>query len=594
MSMDDEEVDGTQTSLASGDLDGRGHGSGVRLRLVPEPQTVESDRESAAETSEPRKPLLGVIRGTSLRPGIRSRILFLVVLSAVLPSLLVGVASYLTARDFLVEKITSQLASRAASAAERVHLSFQDRVADTEVFASSFLVTENLELWALARKTEDAGVAGEARTRIAQYLAQIQERYPLYRSLSIFDIQGRLVSAIDSSGAPAEIDALPRFPADQVVRFLDTSRREPLLYVLRPVISHRGQPLGSLVTGSGMEELRRHLATDVTTESGRLRVLADSGRPLYDSATGSGGELPPPDSEGIRRCLRGQTGVAEYRDETGTNVLGAFHSLEGQQVGILVEMESQTALSANSRLRDLTLLISLLAAGLVSAIGFGLALGLTRPIEALIKGAKAVSRGDLSQEIPVSSMDQIGYLTQVFNHMIRSLRDSRSRLELISRTDDLTGLFNRRHLTAVFETELEKVEETGKPLSILMIDFDRFKDFNDRFGHLEGDLLLQEASRFLMQRTHPRDSLARYGGEEFVALLPDTDKRNAARLAERLRREFADAHSAGESTRAVTISIGVASAPEDGSTEEALISAADAALYRAKREGRNQVQVAIA
>ncbi len=566
----------------------------TELHLVgrrPAARKVDDDWRSGPGDGQPLVPP-GASAG--LWPGIRSRIVFLVVLSAVLPSLLVGGASYLTARDLLIEKINSQLASGAASAADHVRRSFEDRSSDTEVFASAFIVAENLQRRSWALKSDDEAQVAQATDRIGQYLAQIQERYPLYRKIFIFGPAGELVTGIDSMSDAVEPEIPARLVAAEPTSLLDSSRAEPLLFVRRQVTSPGGERLGAIVTASGLEELWRDLRAETRTESWRLRVVAADGRPLFDASMSSPSAIGRLASDATARGLPRQTGVAEYRDERGRPVLGAYRSLDSFQIGTLVEMDSETAFEAGGRLRDLTLLISLLAAGLVTAIGLGLAVSLTRPIQALIVGARAVSEGDLSHEVPVSSRDQIGYLTRVFNHMIRTLRDSRSRLEKISRTDELTGLFNRRHLADVFRGELSKAGKTGKPLSVLMIDFDRFKAFNDRFGHLEGDLLLREAGTFLVDRTHPTDILARYGGEEFVALLPATSKRQAAQLAERLRREFAEAHGAGdESSRRLTISIGVATAPEDGGTEEALIGAADAALYRAKREGRNQVQVAV-
>ncbi|MEJ2086208.1 MAG: diguanylate cyclase, partial [Acidobacteriota bacterium] len=234
------------------------------------------------------------------------------------------------------------------------------------------------------------------------------------------------------------------------------------------------------------------------------------------------------------------------------------------------------------------------AVGLVTGIAFLVILSLTRPIDALIAGAKAAADGDLSRQIPVSSRDQIGYLTQVFNKMTSSLLDSRQKLEKMTRTDELTGLPNRRELDRMFSTELGRAERSDRRMSVLMLDLDNFKQFNDQYGHLKGDSLLSEASHFLNLNLRPTDIATRYGGEEFVILLPETTKRQAAALAERLRQQFAEAcQEADESSPWVTISIGVATWPEDGKTREALIRAADTALYSAKRAGRNRVRTAV-
>jgi diguanylate cyclase (GGDEF)-like protein len=176
--------------------------------------------------------------------------------------------------------------------------------------------------------------------------------------------------------------------------------------------------------------------------------------------------------------------------------------------------------------------------------------------------------------------------------MTSTLKDNYATLERLSTTDELTGLYNRRHLTTAFEAELSRVERTGAPMSIMIIDIDHFKAFNDRFGHLQGDAFLREIGPFLNSRIRSTDFAARYGGEEFVVLLPGIGKEHAGQKAEFLRKDFEKATLIGEGSSSVTWSIGVACCPEDGSSQEDLIRKADGALYEAKRQGRNRVGVA--
>jgi diguanylate cyclase (GGDEF)-like protein len=176
--------------------------------------------------------------------------------------------------------------------------------------------------------------------------------------------------------------------------------------------------------------------------------------------------------------------------------------------------------------------------------------------------------------------------------MTSTLKDTHATLERLSTTDELTGLFNRRQLAKAFEAELSRVVRTGSPMSILIIDIDHFKAFNDRFGHLQGDAFLRELGPFLTGRIRSTDFAARYGGEEFVVLLPGIGKEHAGQKAEFLRKDFEKAALTGEGSSSVTWSIGVACCPEDGSSQEDLIRKADSALYEAKRQGRNRVGVA--
>ena len=120
----------------------------------------------------------------------------------------------------------------------------------------------------------------------------------------------------------------------------------------------------------------------------------------------------------------------------------------------------------------------------------------------------------------VSSRDELGYLVSVFNDMKRALRATHGELEQKTRTDELTGLFNRRHLDAALEAELARARRERAPLGVLMLDLDHFKAFNDRFGHPEGDALLRIVAELLRGQLRPTDTVARYGGEEFTVLFP--------------------------------------------------------------------------
>jgi diguanylate cyclase (GGDEF)-like protein len=167
------------------------------------------------------------------------------------------------------------------------------------------------------------------------------------------------------------------------------------------------------------------------------------------------------------------------------------------------------------------------------------------------------------------------------------LEEANERLHRLSMIDALTAVPNRRRFDELLDIEWRRAFRSERPLSLLMIDIDQFKQYNDRNGHQSGDDCLRAVAAALTDALHRAgDVVARYGGEEFIVLLPDTDLAHAAQTAEMLR-----ARVAGDCP--VTISVGVASMLPDRQTEaSALIATADEALYRAKREGRNRVVVA--
>ena len=170
-----------------------------------------------------------------------------------------------------------------------------------------------------------------------------------------------------------------------------------------------------------------------------------------------------------------------------------------------------------------------------------------------------------------------------------------TRTRELSVRDELIGINNRRHFQQMLQMEWKRAVRFRRQLSLIMIDIDHFKEYNDSFGHLQGDQALKQIGALLKKNLREVDTVARFGGEEFVLLLPDTDKRGAQVVAEKVR-AVAAAHrfltEEGQETRRVTISAGVATYPDDVGEQEDLIDQADIALYRAKENGRNRVECA--
>ena len=160
--------------------------------------------------------------------------------------------------------------------------------------------------------------------------------------------------------------------------------------------------------------------------------------------------------------------------------------------------------------------------------------------------------------------------------------------------DPLTGLYNRRYLEEIMERETRRAVRSEQGLGLLMLDLDNFKNFNDTFGHDAGDTVLRESASFLLKSVRVEDVVCRFGGEEFVVVLPMASLEVTQARAERIRsrlRELSVTHH-GRSLGTITVSVGVAELPQHGTTSKELLESADAALYRAKREGRDRVVVA--
>ncbi len=174
------------------------------------------------------------------------------------------------------------------------------------------------------------------------------------------------------------------------------------------------------------------------------------------------------------------------------------------------------------------------------------------------------------------------------------LRRTNELLLELSNTDHLTGLFNRRYLMESLGKEIQRGQRKGANLSLIILDIDHFKQVNDQYGHLQGDIVLQKVALQLQKELRNYDIAARYGGEEFIAILPDASLEEAVFVANRVRSSVQTARFNGEvSQLSLTVSLGVAMFTKQGcATVDAFIKLADDALYRAKANGRNRVEFA--
>lgn len=202
-----------------------------------------------------------------------------------------------------------------------------------------------------------------------------------------------------------------------------------------------------------------------------------------------------------------------------------------------------------------------------------------------------------TDEAPQLSASELSFKTTFAAQVGLSIANLRLREALRTQSvrDALTGLYNRRYLEEVLDREVRRAARATQSLGVLMIDLDHFKKFNDTYGHDAGDTVLRETAASLTRGIRAEDFVCRFGGEEFVVILPTANREAACARAERLRlkmKELTVMHQ-GKSMGMLTVSIGLAAFPEHGLSPQELMAAADAALYEAKRGGRDQVGVAV-
>ncbi|UHD17423.1 diguanylate cyclase [Thiocapsa bogorovii] len=327
-----------------------------------------------------------------------------------------------------------------------------------------------------------------------------------------------------------------------------------------------------------------------------------------------------------------------YRDEWGSFMSGysPLRNAHGEYlVGLDMRADEFERKLATIRLAGaLSLTLSMILALLFSR---ALSVHFTRPIQMLVERCRAIAQGDADYAVRIHSGDELEELTDAFNAMsrrviqsrmeadaaqrsagqardllerrvserTRELTDTNARLlhevgeraraeemlAQVARTDPLTGLMNRRAMLEQLDIHATRFQHSNTPCSILLADIDRFKSINDTFGHDAGDQALSQTAKELTQGLRPRDLVARWGGEEFLFLLPDSDSTAALVVAERVRSMVAAKPIRfGDKILHLTLSVGVASFRPDESIHHC-IKAADKALYRAKRAGRDRVVV---
>jgi diguanylate cyclase (GGDEF)-like protein len=200
-------------------------------------------------------------------------------------------------------------------------------------------------------------------------------------------------------------------------------------------------------------------------------------------------------------------------------------------------------------------------------------------------------RRDAAIDLASERSEELAASLKVVERANRDLERARAEAERLSREDPVTGIFNRRHFGEVLARELSDPENGGIP-AVLLLDLDHFKHVNDGHGHLMGDAVLQTVTDRIASVLRSEDCLARWGGEEFAVLAPDIDLDGVAALAERAREALAEEPiRVGDVSIDLTLSVGAALATGDRRTPDALVHAADQALYQAKHAGRNCVRV---
>jgi diguanylate cyclase (GGDEF)-like protein len=301
------------------------------------------------------------------------------------------------------------------------------------------------------------------------------------------------------------------------------------------------------------------------------------------------------------------SGVLETTDAGGVPRVYAFEGVgenpDGTPALRVVAGVHQGVIYSEARATFIKTIGSLVAVTMLLLIGgwYGAELMVLRNLRKLLDVARRVQAGDLTARTRLpGGREEISRLGEAFDQMAQSLQERDAELQRALRetrelaiTDPLTGLHNRRYLFELMGRELLKARRNRTPVAAILADIDHFKRFNDTWGHEAGDLVLKRVADVIREHVRGSDIGCRYGGEELAVILPQTTPEVAVERAERIRRGIAGLRleHGGHPLDAVTASFGVAIFPQHADNAEALLRAADDALYEAKRAGRNRVVV---
>ncbi len=408
--------------------------------------------------------------------------------------------------------------------------------------------------------------------------------------IGIFSLDGRLLYGQDASADSGGAGALPEEFLSQVgggglfLRSADETEPRTGLICLadRPLLFAAAPILRSDETGParGTVIFARSLDTGLIRRIETMTGLRLSVHPV-------GGTDAPADIREVREALLAERpSVIRAAGPDVISISWLMKDCTGRPA-LIFRADAPRPVYIQSRTARRYLLIALLVLGVVF-LGMNLIfldILILRRVGRIGRLFERVrTSGDTSARLRLDGRDELAEMGASFDRLLETMEEFRRRDRELSITDPLTTAYNRRHFNDKLAEEFERAKRYGRALSLVILDVDYFKEYNDTRGHQEGDLHLKRTAELLRAMTRKQDIATRFGGDEFALLLPETSKEAARGLAERIR---ARAAAAGP-----TLSLGVATYPDDAADSETLITKADGALYKAKGAGRDRVETA--
>ena len=538
--------------------------------------------------------------------SIRSNILAFAILATLVPSVGLGLMSFVGYQDVINRNVDYELRALAKDAAGELAQWVRERAYDLRTLSTASTLVEGIDGGA-----PRAGGAHIGEPELALYLRSVQKKLDPMLELTLRDTSGRVVASSAASPSPSQLPST--WPATAlstgavvVPPRWDDARATPIVAIAVPVLSLRNELVGALVGVVDLRAAEPRLRAAVGPSPAEVVVVAGDGTPLV-STRSAAGPMPALSADALQR-LRADLGApVEYRDFRNQEVLGVAMATTIPAV-VLAERERAEVFGEwLTHVRAYVILVTALML-IVSFVAYWLGRSIVAPLRDLTTAADRVAAGDLEVKLQDASQDEIGQLTRAFTSMTERLRASQralesanealrvqnDELEKLATTDSLTGLFNRKKLEAILRERFAVWKRDGTPFALLMVELDNLDRINADYGLPAGDEVLVTLAAMLRQSIGPQDSVARFGGDRFVVVANGIPFDAAMDMAERIRR-LVEAPEFGSAARMMltTASVGVVQTREGDLDAASVIFRADHALHEARRAGGNRVQSAM-
>lgn len=428
-----------------------------------------------------------------------------------------------------------------------------------------------------------------------------------YTAVLYVDAQGKIVMDSQSPNSGGDVSDRDYFKEAKAGRsfitdvLISKNSNRPFLFISSPVKDETGGFNGLVCGVIHIGILEKVMNQFDFGHTGETYLLNRSGQFITVPLGVEGAPLKLENTSPIVDLAKaGAPSNGVYANYAGERVMGQYNWVKDKEWLVVAEMKHSVifkALYTDIMLMAVIVMVMLL---LSFAITFKFTEGIVRPIGLLLRGTSTIREGDYDFRIPhdqVSSAPvELQQLCENFNLTGKKLKSTIQMLEMTAVVDQLTEVYNRRYILTEGPRVLETCIREGQPCSVLMLDIDYFKKVNDTFGHLVGDRVIIHAASLLLSCIRPIDMVSRYGGEEFLILVPNVPAQGGIELGNRIRHAFMDQPYREKGLEIpLTVSIGIAAYRKDysygTSTLEDMISRADQALYKAKRMGRNRVEL---